>query len=107
MSLCAKFHTFVPICAMVKLTALTITSTHNLVATGCYPPEVANYNPSYVTTEVHDLKKKFRHGHTLEGCFVKFALIFSEKQHSFVLCDARQRTKYVITNFIIFTSPRL
>ena len=24
MSLCAKFHTFVPICAIVKLTALTI-----------------------------------------------------------------------------------
>ena len=24
MTLCAKFHTFVPICAMVKLTALTI-----------------------------------------------------------------------------------
>ena len=24
MSLCAKFHTFVPICAMVQLTALTI-----------------------------------------------------------------------------------
>ena len=57
---------------------------HNLVVTGCYPPEVADHNPSYVTMEVHDLRKNFQHRHTLEGCFVKFALIFSEKNsHSY------------------------
>ena len=33
---------------------------------------------------------------------MKFALLFSEKQHSFVLCEARQRKNYVFTNFIIF-----